>query len=220
MIKSLQTLKPITDAPSLHAKCDKPSVVGFSFMEDEIWKDVKGLEGLYQISNHGKMRSLDFMSHIGNGKYRKIKGRVRKCSINPNGYVVNSIRGKTYFIHVEVAKAFIPNPFNKPEVNHLDGIKSNCHVSNLQWATRLENIEHAFKNRLIIPAVGQQQSNTVLTDDQVRYILSQKDKGPRELAREMKLKTHTIICSIRLGKTWNHISGLPKNDKVKGKFNL
>ncbi len=187
---------------------------------EEIWKDIDGLNGWYQISTFGRLRSVDRVMIDRDGYSSRYKGQIRRNAINANKYVVNSIRDKTYFIHVQVAKAFIPNPENKPEVNHLDGDKSNCHVSNLAWATRLENIAHAFKTGLIVPAVGENQSNTVLTDEVVKYIMTQKDKGTRELARELKMKSHTTISAVRLGKTWNHITGLPRNNKVKRKFGL
>lgn len=184
-------------------------------MEQEIeeWADINGLQNEYQISSLGRLRSLDMVVPVSGGGSRKVVGRIRRNAINKNRYVVNSIRNKTYFIHVEVAKAFIPNPENKPEVNHLDGDKSNCKKSNLAWVTRIENIEHAFKNKLIKPAVGVNQSQTKLTEEQVRLVMNSPNKGMRQLGRELGVD-HKSISAIRNGRSWNHITGLPRNEKL------
>lgn len=182
-------------------------------MGQEIWKDIVGLEGWYQISTFGRLRSIDRVMVDKDGFSVKYKGKLRANCVNKNRYIVNSIKGKTYFIHVQVAIAFIPNPENKPEVNHLDGDKSNCHVSNLAWSTRLENIAHAFSTGLIVPAVGINQSNTKFTEDQVIDIFNSKI-GTRELGRMFGV-CHTSISAIRNGKSWNHITGLPSKLKRK-----
>lgn len=181
----------------------------------EIWYDIPGFSG-YQLSSFLRVRSIDRVIKTKRGDVKR-KGKILFTSINENGYHVSSFANKTVFIHKLVALVHIPNPMNKKEVNHIDGDKNNNQISNLEWVTREENIAHAFTNKLIVPAVGQNQSNTVLTDEQVIYIFK-SEKGARELAREMRIKSHTTISSIRLGKTWNHITGLPRHDKHKRKF--
>ena len=109
----------------------------------EEWKDVVGFEGAYQVSNYGNLRSID---RISMGK--KYVGKIISKSQDRGGYTVdilsfNGVR-KTVRRHRIVAEAFIPNPHNKPEVNHLDGNKSNNHVKNLEWATHRENTNHAW----------------------------------------------------------------------------
>ena len=109
-------------------------------MENEIWKDVEGFSG-YQISNLGRVKSLRFN-----------KESILKPGINNCGYYViclhkNNIQ-KQFLIHRLVANAFIKNKYKKLTVNHKNGIKSNNHISNLEWATAKENIQHAWQTGL------------------------------------------------------------------------
>lgn len=115
---------------------------------EEVWKDIQGYEGLYQVSNLGVVRSLDTMGENG----RKYKGVTKVGHDNGRGYLtVNfKVKGKqkNFYVHRLVAQQFIPNPDNKPEVNHIDGNKYNNLVDNLEWSTRLENVRHAFRTGL------------------------------------------------------------------------
>ena len=110
----------------------------------EIWKTIEGFEGLYEVSNLGRVRSLDRVRKAGYGSTANIKGKIlAPQNINNRKYLtVNLYRneiGKHYLVHRLVANAFIPNPNNLPEVNHKDENPSNNNVSNLEWCDRKYN---------------------------------------------------------------------------------
>ena len=115
--------------------------------EEEEWKDIEGYEGLYQVSNTGKIKSLDRVFPI------KIKGRVLKTfnsAVTKNGgypTVTLSVHGKKrkIMVHRAVAIAFLGESKNKPQVNHINGKKYDNKVENLEWVTPSENHIHAFE---------------------------------------------------------------------------
>ena len=116
----------------------------------EIWKDIYGYEGLYQVSNSGRVRSLNKLIDDYRGKeVRLIKGKVLK-PFDRNGYYVISLtknkQRHNYSVHRLVAQAFIKNIDNKPYINHLDYDKHNNCVDNLEWCTQKENINWSIIN--------------------------------------------------------------------------
>lgn len=118
----------------------------------EIWRGVVGYEKYYQVSNKGRVRSLDRLTNNSNGCFIR-KGRILKQSINRTGYnfimLTDSIgEAKNCKVHRLVAIAFIDNPFNKKTVNHKDGDKTNNSLDNLEWATYSENMKHAVESGL------------------------------------------------------------------------
>lgn len=122
---------------------------------NEVWKTISGYESRYEVSNLGRVRSIP--RYVDNHTGEKlIKGREISQHINKRGYVIVSLnkesKRKTYKVHRLVAEAFIENPFNKPQVNHIDGDKTNNRVDNLEWNDNSENQLHAYRTGLHKPS--------------------------------------------------------------------
>lgn len=113
----------------------------------ENWIPIEGYEGWYEFSNLGNVRSLDRKVDFVDGRYATYKGKSIKQAVNSNGYLVVQLwrnsKMKMMYIHRLIAELNIPNPDNKPFVNHIDGNKLNNNPSNLEWVTYLENVQHA-----------------------------------------------------------------------------
>lgn len=111
----------------------------------EIWKDIKEYEGLYQVSNYGRVRSLNY-NHT-----KKI--RELKVYTNEFGYLRAYLRKdnitNVFFVHRLVADAFIPNPLNLPQVNHKDENKTNNNVENLEWCSCTYNINYGTRKEKV-----------------------------------------------------------------------
>lgn len=119
-------------------------------MPEEIWKDIPGYEGVYQASTLGRIRSLDRTIIRSASKRRgpheaKLKGKILVQVTGVQGYQVVNWGKKQYRVHRLVALTFIPNPENKPMINHIDGNVKNNHIDNLEWCTNQENQIHAVK---------------------------------------------------------------------------
>lgn len=124
---------------------------------NEVWKDIVGYEGIYQVSNHGRVKALPKTIEYSDGKVIPYDEIIMRSIIEKEGYKVVNLTNngvqRQFRVHRLVAKAFIPNPNNYPQVNHRDEIKSNNNVENLEWCTHKYNqnygtsIERSSKNR-------------------------------------------------------------------------
>lgn len=157
----------------------------------EVWKDIEGFEGKYQVSNMGNVRSFS----------RWKNGNILKPGTNGSGYfyvqLVKDGRKNVIVrvIHRLVAIAFIENPDNLPEVNHIDGNKKNNNVENLEWVSRERNIQHAFDIGLIPRRMGKLRPNakTVLQKDKNGKIIKIWD-SVADIHREKGYSMSSIIC--------------------------
>lgn len=115
----------------------------------EEWRDVRGYEGRYKISNKGRLKSVDIIVPFGS-RFRKIPSKIKKYCLNNSGYCyVDLYSGKRIrkkaTIHKLVAIAFLNNPNEYTEVNHIDGDKLNNNSENLEWCSRQYNQQHMVK---------------------------------------------------------------------------
>ena len=187
----------------------------------EIWKDIPGYEGLYQASTLGNIRSLDKIVPKWNKPYkRKVKGKILKKNLINGGYLAISLHKnkeqKSYKISRLIAKTFIPNPNNKPEVNHINSIRTDDRVSNLEWCTRSENMLHSYKygNNT---QVGSNNASSKLTDEKVikmRSMYKTKKYKQKELAKIFNVSKITAHNVLR-HKTWTHLENElpPRSDE-------
>lgn len=173
------------------------------------WVDIKGFEGLYQISSDGRYRHTKRISKVlkptitiarydrnGKPKYTYLKARLSK-------------KGKqtTYSIHRLVAHHFIYNPDGLPQVNHKDGDKLNNNVNNLEWVTGQENVTHARQNGLIQYQNGENNPNVKKSYDLILKIKALlKDCCYKQVQIAKAVGVHPVFVSeVKLGKKWAHI---------------
>ena len=122
----------------------------------ELWKDIPEYEGMYQVSNLGRIRSLDRLTafyNTGERVDRIRKGHVMQPGNSPNGYKIVRLskdgKPKYFSVHKLVALLFVDNPNKYPQINHINGIKIDNIFSNLEWCTASINQTHAIKTGLI-----------------------------------------------------------------------
>ncbi|AIW03217.1 HNH homing endonuclease [Bacillus phage Mater] len=167
----------------------------------EQWKSLKGtvVNGdLYEVSNLGRVRNINTNAILSGAKNHK--GYLRVC-LTLDG------AKKQYFIHKLVALAFIPNPENKPQVNHIKGLeKDNNRVDNLEWATRSENMQHAYETGLEVAKQGEDTNMAKLANKDVIAIkkLLVANVQQKEIAKRFDVSPVTI-SAIKTGYAWSHL---------------
>jgi len=165
-----------------------------------IEKDIPGYEGLYQINPQGQIRSI---------KRQGSKGLIKKTPLSHKGYCGIRLHkdgvGRSYIVHRLIAQAFIPNPYNLPQVNHKDGNKTNNHVNNLEWVDQSGNMKHAYSNGLKVAPSGIKNGRAKLTEVQVINIRHCKGAAThRELANIFGVSKY-LIHAIHARKLWTNI---------------
>lgn len=171
---------------------------------NEIWKDIPGYEGYYQASSLGRIKGKTRLVKHYQGGNLVVKERTLKLNtVGPYVSVLLSKEGKhiTFLAHRIIAALFVPNPDNKPNVNHKDFNPYNNEADNLEWTTQQENITHSVNAGRNVK--GETHGCHKLTEDQVRKIRSY-DKSYKWLS-EIFGVSYTSIKRIRSRKNWTHI---------------
>lgn len=174
-------------------------------LPSEEWMPIENCDG-YMVSNLSRVKSLDRVIETRKGVFCSIKGRVLKQMLNDKGYLCVSIKNKNVYpfqrVHVLVAKAFIPNPDNKPQVSHLDHNRANPSIGNLQWATGEENLQQSVRDLRM--QHGEDRYCSKLTTEEVRYIIG-LNMPYREIAKKFNVN-YSTIQKIKSGKIWKHVT--------------
>lgn len=166
---------------------------------EEVWKDVVGYEGIYQVSNLGQLKNIKH-------------NRLLTGAINRYGYVsvvlIKDKKVKNTRMHRLIAETFIPNPKNKNQVNHINGIKTDNRVENLEWVSNHENVIHAWENGLTRPlwknkfGKNHNRSKEIYQIDKNTNLVIKKFYGCSEAERETGVKRQNIhLCCSGKAKT-------------------
>jgi hypothetical protein len=179
----------------------------------EVWKDVSGYEGKYQVSDFGRVKSLARIVESRKGIFGNKREILLKPTKNKKGYlrvklciVKNEVSSeKNFYVHSLVLNSFLENPLNKPQVNHKNGIKDDNRVDNLEWATGSENVIHSLENKLKVPQKGSEHGMSKLTEKEVLEIRTiGRTKTLKEVAKIYNVDM-SLISLILLNKIWIHI---------------
>ena len=178
---------------------------GLENLQGEEWVPVPDYEN-YHVSNFGRTKSFY------NDQVKILKPALNRQYLFV--YLYKDGKGQNFRVHRLVAQLFVPNPSNKPQVNHIDGNKLNNHVSNLEWVTNSENMRHAVDTGL--QKVGEDCPDAKLTVEQVLYIRANPESLTcRQLAKLFSVDPMSISL-IQRGKNWKQAGGIIRGKKQGG----
>lgn len=180
---------------------------------EEVWRNIPNYEGIYEVSNRGKIRvlpriRLGFSYKTNKKTWRHYKGKLLKPSFMGNYLCVVLTKGglkRTMAIHRAVALAFLPNPENKLNINHIDFNTSNNKVENIEWCTQFENIHHTINNHRSKYAEGENAGHSKFTNIQIPEIKRMKLSGySQRIIAEYYDVNQSTICRIINNNTYKN----------------
>lgn len=160
----------------------------------EQWKDIEGYEGQYQVSTHGRVRSLDRNITYSDGRVARFKGKMLTPTVASHGYPIVSIKSEKRCVHRLVLETFAPRPDWAECANHKDGVKTNNHLDNLEWSTYSQNTIHARETGLN-KQYGENCNLTTIPGEDVREIRRlgrETDLSQREIAERFDVSRPTV----------------------------
>jgi len=177
----------------------------------EEFRDVPGYEGIYQVSDLCRMKTLSRKVKLPSRNcYRQLKTKIMSLSVN-SGYLQASLHkdgiSEIIRVHVLVGIVFIPNPYKLPFLNHKNGIKIDSRKNNLEWCTHLENMQHAFRTGLV--PNGERNHKAKLTDEQVKVMKRLFRINPKTnqsaVARKLNI-SRSVVNAIYKNRKWKYIN--------------
>ena len=180
--------------------------------EKEVWKDIEGFEGVYQVSSIGRIKRLAGISVINGRKYTVKKDRFLKPEKMGKGYLRAQLtatpKQRRVLVHTLVAETFLGIPEESYlQINHKNGIKDDNRVENLEWVTGSENVKHAFETGLNERQVGESNGSSILKEKDVKLILrlsSFNKLTHEEMSRVFGVSKSTITAIIS-GRNWGYL---------------
>lgn len=153
----------------------------------EVWKDISGYEGYYQVSTYGRVRGIDRIIKLTRSKMQLRKSKILSQHKTRDQYVLawlsKDSSSKGFSVHRLVAIAFLPNPNNLKEVNHKDLNKANNHVSNLEWIDKAGNMNHAKANGAYANRVHGEKNQTSKLSNAAVIHIKRKEMSARQYAK-------------------------------------
>ena len=187
-------------------------------LEGEIWKDIIGYENYYQISNFGRVRSLERNIVCKNGMFKPIKKRIICQSLDGKGHYLQTLLSrdnirKQHLTHRLVGMNFLENPLNKPQINHKDGVKTNNMLYNLEWVSKIENGQH--RTKILNKGIRENNSMAKFSNLDVIYIYTNPDNLTSvELQKKFNCGNF-IITAIWNGHRWQSLTYSLKRNKIR-----